>query len=100
MRRFLVSLLILPISLFAEGGLPDKPYIYVQGSAEIEKPADLVTLRFTVMAQNADEGKANQEVQAKAGKILVLCNSSKIAEKDVIAQDVTSEAKYAKENED
>jgi uncharacterized protein YggE len=101
MKRFLLfSLVIFPISLLAEGGLPDKPYIYVQGRAEIEKPADIVTLHFGVMAQSADEAKANQEVQAKATKILTLCNSSKIAEKDVVAEDLTSEAQYEKEDAD
>jgi len=42
MKRFLFfSLIICPISLFADGGLPDKPYIYVEGKAEIQKPADM-----------------------------------------------------------
>jgi hypothetical protein len=36
-RFFFFSLVIFPLSLFAEGGLPDKPYIYVEGKAEIEK---------------------------------------------------------------
>jgi len=41
-ETLLVSLLvILPISVFAQGGLPEKPYIYVQGSAEAEKAPDM-----------------------------------------------------------
>ena len=52
MKHFLFfSLIILPISLFAEGGLPDKPYIYVEGKAEIEKPADMITLRFNLVGR-------------------------------------------------
>jgi len=46
MKLVLLACLCLPLSLFAQGGLPDKPYIYVEGKAEIEKPADMVTLRF------------------------------------------------------
>src|SRR4051812_3176158 len=83
-----------PLSLFAEGGLPDKPYIYVEGKAEIEKPADMVVLRFDVVARNADQGKANQEVQTKANKIFALLKDAKIAENDVIADNITSEPQF------
>src|SRR5256714_9819474 len=79
----LAGLAILPVSLLADGGLPDKPYIYVEGKAEIEKPADMVTLHFDAVARNADEGKANQDVQAKANKIFALLNERKIAANDV-----------------
>src|SRR5438132_1566960 len=55
MKLFLFVLLTLPLSVFADGGLPTQPYIYVQGTAEIQKPADMVTLRFEVVARAADE---------------------------------------------
>jgi uncharacterized protein YggE len=85
MKLFLFVLLSLPLSVLAEGGLPNQPYIYVEGKAEIEKPADMVTLRFDLVTHNADQAKANQEVQAKAAKIFALMNGRNIAEKDVIA---------------
>jgi uncharacterized protein YggE len=94
MKRLLLPLLILPISLFAEGGLPDKPYIYVQGKAEIQKPADVVTLKFDLVSRNPDESKANQDVQGKANKVLALLDSRKIAVTDVIAGDLRSEPEY------
>ena len=81
MNKFvLLACVSLPVSLFADGGLPDKPYIYVEGKAEIEKPADMVTLRFQLVARNADQAKANQEVQTKANKIFALLNEKKIAD--------------------
>jgi uncharacterized protein YggE len=94
MKLFLFVLLSLPLSVLAEGGLPSQPYIYVEGKAEIEKPADLVTLRFALVTHNANQAKANQEVQVKAAKIFTLLNSRNIAEKDVIAGDLKSEAEY------
>src|SRR2546423_8259436 len=94
----LAGLAILPVSLLADGGLPDKPYIYVEGKAEIEKPADMVTLRFDLITRNIDQAKANQEVQTKATKVLALIDSRKIADSDVIAQDLSSEPEY-QENE-
>src|ERR1044071_7305293 len=95
----LLTCLALPASLFAEGGLPDKPYIYVEGKAEIEKPADMVTLRFDLVARNADQAKANQEVQAKANKILGLLTEGKIAENDVVAPDIKSEPQFENNEE-
>ena len=43
MKPLLFVLLVLPGILLAQGGLPNQPYIYVEGKAEIEKPADIVT---------------------------------------------------------
>jgi uncharacterized protein YggE len=89
-----LALLGLPITLLADGGLPAQPYIYVEGTAEIEKPADMVILRFDLAAWNADQAKANQEVQAKASRILELLNEKKVAQNDVIAADLKSERQY------
>jgi uncharacterized protein YggE len=93
-KLVLLALASLPLSVLAQGGLPDKPYIYVEGKAEIEKPADMVTLRFDLVARNADQAKANQEVQAKANKIFALLNDKKIPRSDVIAADVKSEPQF------
>ena len=100
MKLLLPALLALPLTLLAEGGLPTQPYIYVEGKAEIEKLADMVTLRFDVVARNADQAKANQEVQAKAGKILGMLNERKIAQNDVIAEDLRSHPQYEGEHVD
>ena len=94
----LAGLAILPGSLLADGGLPDKPYIYVEGKAEIEKSADLVTLSFDVVARHADQGKANQEVQAKAAKVFTLLNERKVAIDDVTASEIKSEPEFEGED--
>lgn len=100
MKRFLLLLLSFPISIFAEGGLPNQSYIYVEGKGEIEKPADMVTIRFEVITHNAEQAKANQDVQAKATKIFTLLDGTKIAQQDVIAGDLKSEAEYENGDED
>ena len=82
-----------------QDGLPSVPYLYVEGKAEIEKPADMVTLRFDLVARNADQTKANQEVQAKAVKILALLDQKKITQTDVVATDLKSEPQYENEEE-
>jgi uncharacterized protein YggE len=97
MKLLLLACLSLPVSLLAVGGLPNQPYIYVKGKAEIEKQADIVMLRFSIVARNADQAKANQDVQAKAAKILGMLNDRKIAQNDVIAEDLKSEPQYEDE---
>ena len=97
MKLTLFALLSLPISVLAEGGLPNQPYIYVIGSAEIKKPADMLNIRFEVVSRAADQAKANQEVQAKAAKIFALLNDRKVAQNDVIAFGVTSQPQFEQE---
>lgn len=99
MKRLLLALLALPVCAFAEGGLPNQPYLYVEGTAELEKPADIVTLRFDLVARHADQTKANGEVQAKAARILALLDERKIAQNDVVATNLTSEPQYEREDE-
>jgi uncharacterized protein YggE len=95
MKKLVVlAALSLPVSLFADGGLPDKPYIYVEGTAEIEKPVDIVTLNFEVVVRNPDQAKANQEVQTKAKKILGMLDARQIAQNDVIAAAIKSEPQF------
>jgi uncharacterized protein YggE len=97
MKLFLLALLSLPPSLLAGDGLPTQPYIYVEGKAEIEKPADMVTLTFDVVVRAPDQRKANEEVQTMANKIFGLLNSRKIGENDVIAESLTSEPEFEQE---
>ena len=98
MKRFLFFFLgILPISVFAEGGLPDKPYIYVEGKAEIQKPADIAILTFDLVVRAADQPKANEQLQSQANKIFALLKDRKIGENDVIAENLTSEPEFEQE---
>jgi uncharacterized protein YggE len=94
MKPILFLLLSLPLCVLADGGLPNQPYIYVQGRAEIEKPADMVTLHFNLITRDADQAKANREIQANAAKILALLDARKIAAKDVVAENLKSEPEY------
>jgi uncharacterized protein YggE len=98
MKRFLfLSLTILPVSVLAEGGLPDKPYIYVEGKAEVQKPPDVVTLDLELVARAPDQPKANQDVQNRANKMIALLKGKKIADNDIIAQNLRSEPEFEQE---
>jgi uncharacterized protein YggE len=98
MKRLLFfSLVIFPLAVFAGTGLPDKPYIYVEGQATIENPADEASIHFAVVAHNPDETKANQQVQAKIAKLLKFLDDKKIAKVDVIAENLHAEPEYERE---
>jgi uncharacterized protein YggE len=98
-RLLFFSLVIFPISVLAESGLPNQPYIYVEGKAEIEKPADMMTLQFNLVGRAPQQPKANEEVQTKATKILALLKDQKIANEDVIAEDIRSEPEFERDDE-
>lgn len=87
-RVLLLSLLVIPISVLADGGLPDKPYIYVEGTAEVQKPADVVTLGFELVCRAADQPKANEQLQAGGTKVFSVLKESKINDTEIIAESI------------
>lgn len=99
MNRASLLLLALPLSLLADGGLPNHPYLYVEGTSETEKPADMVTLRFDLVVRSANQAKANQENQAKATKVLSMLDERKIAQNDVVATDLRAYPEFERDNE-
>lgn len=95
MKRLLLALVCFPLLARAgNGGLPDQPYIYVEGRAEVEKPAELVTLNFELSALDMKQEVAAKTVQQQAAQVFDLLNGKKIAHDDVIADDIRSEREY------
>jgi uncharacterized protein len=82
------------------GLLPNQPFLYVEGKAEIAKAPYLISLHFDISGRNPDQGKANQEVQAKAKKLFALLKEGKIEDRDVAAQDLRSEPEYERDEAD
>lgn len=92
--KFLLPTLAVLSSLAFADGLPTVPYLYVQGSAEVEKKADLVSLRFKLAETNKEVAVANKAVQAQAVKVFDLLKATGIADEDAIASGITSEAEH------
>jgi uncharacterized protein len=78
-------------------GLPNRPFLYVEGKATVERFPDIIALGFGISARDVDEGKANQAVQAKAKKVFALLKEAKIEDRDVVAQDIRSEPDYERD---
>jgi uncharacterized protein YggE len=94
MRLALLICVCATTAAFGADGLPNQPYLYVEGTGGAEKPADVVTIKFDVVARQSDQLKANQEVQAKAAKIFGLLKEKRIPDHDVIAQSISAAPQY------
>jgi uncharacterized protein YggE len=101
------TLALVPLTVVAAGnevaglaGLPNQPFLYVEGKAAIEKEPDLISLHFDITGRNADQGKANQEVQAKAKKLFALFKEAKIEDRDVVAEGLASEPEFERDETD
>jgi len=97
----LVPLIVVGASEIAGlAGLPNQPFLYVEGKAEIEKEPDIISLHFDITGRNADQGKANQEVQAKAKKLFALFKETRIEDRDVVAEGLASELEFERDETD
>ena len=89
MRRLLLLIYLwFPLCVFAEGGLPDRPYIYVEGVGKMQREADTVRLRFTLNSLDQKLNAATKKVQDKANKVFALLDNEKIAQKDVVSESI------------
>lgn len=97
-------LAFVPFALGAEvaslTGLPNQPFLYIEGIAETKKAPDIITMGFSIEARNPDQAKANQEVQAKAKKVFALLKETGVEDRDVVAQDLSSDAEYERDESD
>ena len=95
---------LVPFTVVAEvnnlTGLPNQPFLYVEGKAQIEKAPDIISITFNIEGRNAEQGKANREVQAKAKKVFALLKQANVEDRDVVAQDLRSEAEYERDEVD
>ncbi len=81
-------------------GLPNHPFLYVEGSVSVEKAPDMIHMSFEIEAHNPDQGKANEEVQAKAKRVFAMLKQAKIEDRDVVAEDLDSQPEYERDEND
>ena len=88
MKRFLLAVLCFPVCAFADVGLPNQPYIYVEGNGKIQRAPDMVTLTFSLGAFDHELAAAAKKVQKQAAKVFALLDGEKVAQKDVVAESI------------
>jgi len=92
--KLLLTFLFLAGVLLGADGLPNQPYLYVQGEAEVSQPADLVLLRFRLSALQPEQAEANKRVQAQANQVFALLKATGVPESDIVASDLFSDTEY------
>src|SRR5215831_9554489 len=97
MKIFIIILIAITPGLLlaqANAGLPDKPYIYVRGSAESKKAPDIVTVNFDLVGRAPERAKANDDVQSRAAKVFDMLGKLNIGKDDTIADDFRTEEEF------
>lgn len=83
MKQLLVLSLILCSALAVAGPLPNKPHVYVEGSAEIEVIPDQMTITLGLTAENMDVALAKQDVDKRSLLLLATLKAMAIDAKDI-----------------
>jgi len=59
--------------LFAGSPLPDKPHVYVEGSADVEVTPDVMTFTLLIEKRDLDLAKAKADVDARSTLLINTC---------------------------
>jgi uncharacterized protein len=78
MRVVLAFLILVPAIVFAQSPLPDKPHVYVQGSAEIPVQPDTLKLSGSISVVAMDASSAEEEVQQRSADLLSVAKENGI----------------------
>jgi uncharacterized protein YggE len=83
-RVLALTLVLLSLSPLALGNpLPNKPHIYVEGSAEIEVIPDQMTITLGLSAENMDVAQAKRDVDDRSTQLITTLKSMDIASRDI-----------------
>src|SRR5690606_34763736 len=83
MNYLLALVLTLASAIAVANPLPNKPHIYVEGSAEIEVIPDQMTITLGLSAENMDVALAKQEVDERSHKLIDTLKAMAIEARDI-----------------
>lgn len=92
-RLFSLLLLLFPVVALADG-LPQAPYIQVNGHGELHVAPDMLTVSLTLEKTGMDATAARADVETRANKVLALARKLGLADKDIKAPAVTVYPQY------
>jgi uncharacterized protein YggE len=78
----LLGLLLCVSGAFA-AEIPDYPFVFVVGKADIETPPNIATCSLTLRAREQDSGKAASIVEDRLKSVLAALNANHVAPKDI-----------------
>lgn len=83
MNRLLVAALFLSSSLAFASPLPNKPHIYVEGSAEIEVIPDQMTISLGLSHEDMEVAVAKQDVDKRSAQLIATVKAMGIESRDL-----------------
>jgi uncharacterized protein YggE len=101
MGRIISILVVLVLAFASVGGaseLPDFPFVYASGHAEIEVPPDVATITFQLQSFDKDPNRATTIIDERSRGLIALFARYKIDKKDIVAYQLTRTAVREKRN--
>ncbi len=92
MGRIISIVVVLVVVLASAGGaseLPDFPFVYATGRAELEVPPDVATITFQLRAFDKDPSRATAIVEEGSKGLVLLFARYGIDKKDIVAYQLT-----------
>lgn len=83
-----------PLAAQGSGSIPDLPFVFSTGTAELEVVPSLARLRFDVAAFDADAATARARVRKASEKVIEICRANDVPEVDVLAYTLEKEFEY------
>jgi uncharacterized protein YggE len=85
----LVALVVVFASVGAASELPDFPFVFATGKAELEVPPDVATITFQMQAFDKDPSRATTIVEEGSKGLVLLFARYGIDKKDIVAYQLT-----------
>lgn len=95
-RTLLLSAGLFAVNLAAQASsLPDYPFIFQTGTAQVEVPPDMAVMDITVSSRGADAAKTLAVVNASAAEIFQSLGKVKIPQADIQSSNIMRSLDYA-----
>lgn len=85
-------LIVLVSFTLSEAQLPDFPFVYAEGKAELELPPNIATVSFLIREFDEDSEDAMRVVTERSAELLAFLGELKIQDKDIRAYEITKSA--------
>ena len=80
------------IAVAHAGTIPNYPFVYVTGRADVRVPPNVADTTFTVLAESPRAGVAEHTVESRVTEVLILLRSAGVRDSQIDASGLTKEA--------
>jgi len=92
-RLWIILFLLFVIGTYTHASeLPDFPFVFAQGQAEIKRPPDIATISFQIEQFDEQAVNALTIVRNRSAELIAFFEAQKINEKDIVAYEIDKRA--------